>query len=416
MASGSPSRRRQISATADAVASSSPNAGIGVAGPVDEQPHRVVPRRVRGRGVRRRGGQRRDGNWASPAMPSGSRLVASTRTPRHARAAARRGRRMPSTTCSQLSSTSSAVRPCRWRISRSSAYPDPSGTPTASATARATRAGSVTPASADQPHPVRLPAVTRGGDLDRQAGLAHPARPGQRHQPAVAAAVRGPASSSRSAPDERRQPRTRQVVLRRSAGRAGWAAGAVSLASWRSIACSSARSSGEGSSPSSSSRVCRAADRRPARRPAARTGTAPASAGRAAAPAADAGRPAPPAPRPVRRAGPAARRTSSRSSIAASRSSSSRCRWSRAHVPASNSASAGPCHSPSASAYSRPAAARSCSGRAARLLHQPDEPVHSTAPGRPPPRSPGAGRPPARRASRRRATPAAAATPDPARH
>jgi hypothetical protein len=58
-------------------------------------------------------GQRRDLETDSPGTPSGSRLVASRRTPGHDERSAAASSPAAAVTCSQLSSTSSSSRRCR---------------------------------------------------------------------------------------------------------------------------------------------------------------------------------------------------------------------------------------------------------------------------------------------------------------
>ncbi len=116
-------------------------------------------------------------NRASPAMPSGSRLVASTRTSSAA------GRNVPqssataASTCSQLSSTSNAC--CLARLASSDSVMDSPGacrTPSAAATAGITSAGSGTVASSTSHTPsANRPATRRATSL---ASLVLPTPPG----------------------------------------------------------------------------------------------------------------------------------------------------------------------------------------------------------------------------------------------
>ena len=104
--------------------------------PLDEEPHRV---RGRASGATSR--------TDSPGTPSGSRLVASSRTPGHDESSATASSPTAAVTCSQLSRTSRSSRRRRWLCRKLSAEADrPSNSelrmPTASATASATRAGS----------------------------------------------------------------------------------------------------------------------------------------------------------------------------------------------------------------------------------------------------------------------------------
>ena len=304
----------------------------------------------------RRDGQRRERELRLPG--DAQRFPAGGQQP-HAgarrRAAGRRGRRRR-----RRGARSCPARPARRggasrRSTRSSAVPGPVGAPTASATAGASAAGSATPASATNQTPSgRRSARPARGDLDGEAGLAHSAGPGERHQ-APRPQQLGERRAFAVPPDERGQPRRRASAgpprapacastpavplsaaprcVRSWAG-TGWMerVGAARVGSWRSIACSSARSCGRGIQAELRRRGSAGpAGRRRARRPGGRPGTARASAGRAAAPAADAAPPGRSARRPARRAArpPGGHRATPRSRRAAARSS--RCRWSRAH-------------------------------------------------------------------------------------
>ena len=123
---------------------------------------------------------------ASPATASGSRLVASTRTSSQAASSPAHSSAAAPITCSQLSSTSSSCRRARTRASTSAAgTPGCSRTPSAAATTPRTCAGSLHRGQLRQPRPVGEPARHRPGHLAGQPGLAHPARPGHRHQPVL---------------------------------------------------------------------------------------------------------------------------------------------------------------------------------------------------------------------------------------
>ena len=256
MASGSPSRRRQICATAGAGRLVQDEAGIGVAGTVHEQPHRVHDRRVRPACDVRSAG------WAAappgtaplPAIPSGSRLVASTRRPGRPRqqpvgeCRAGRGEVLAVVQHQQRSrgdadAGSPGPRRCPGRRAHPPRRPPPDRSRSASVDAGQRRPNQTRPVPVGPPR--RRP--------DGQAGLAHPARPGQSSPAAATPAVHAAPALPVPA-DERRQPHQRGRPLVPPLD----AAGAASEESWRSIACSSARSSGEGSRPSSSSRICRA--------------------------------------------------------------------------------------------------------------------------------------------------------------
>ena len=79
MASGMPSRRAQIAATTGGVGRVHAEAGPGLGGPVDEQPHRLGGERSRPATARARRGATAAARARPPrpATPSGSRLVAS---------------------------------------------------------------------------------------------------------------------------------------------------------------------------------------------------------------------------------------------------------------------------------------------------------------------------------------------------
>ena len=117
-------------------------------------------------------------------MPKASRLVARMRTSGHARNSVSASFAAASTTCSQLSRTSSSLRE-RQELDQHVAQR--SGRLVTHAEGRGDDVDQQRPvvqlAQLDQPHPVAeiRPRVARGPQ--RQPGLADPADPGQRHQP-----------------------------------------------------------------------------------------------------------------------------------------------------------------------------------------------------------------------------------------
>ena len=139
MASGMPSSRRQISSMVASSSAFGLNCGSAAA-----------------RSTNRRLASASDGTRqaTSPSQCSGSRLVASTRTPGPARSRSSARRAQASMTCSQLSSTMIASRVARWAASASCAERCAGiGTPAASAVACATRPPSARPASSTNQMP-----------------------------------------------------------------------------------------------------------------------------------------------------------------------------------------------------------------------------------------------------------------------
>ena len=119
MASGSPSSRRQIPATAAMFASVRANPGTTCAARSANKPaagNRASSATVSGRPASgaASGGT---GSTVSPVMFSDSRLVASTRSPAASRSSRSASLATASTRCSQLSSTSSSCRPARYSAS-----------------------------------------------------------------------------------------------------------------------------------------------------------------------------------------------------------------------------------------------------------------------------------------------------------
>ena len=179
---------------------------------LDEQPHRLRRHERVRVGRRPAGGSDSGGtgNSCSPEIRSGARLETMTVS-----FGADRSRSAtigaPATTCSKLSSTSSAVRSLRWSLTRSIGGRCGASSPMDAAMADGTRSGSVTDASGTNQVPSGEPvdAVAREGQ--RQPRLARAAGAGERQQP-------GPVQQRHGAvdlgpPDERRQL-GRQVVGR----------------------------------------------------------------------------------------------------------------------------------------------------------------------------------------------------------
>ena len=138
IASGMPSSRRQISATAAALPSVEREAGRTAARPVDEQAHRLVAAHSAGAAAPGRPGSASDGTRqaVSPAMPSGSRLVARTRSRGQPRSSgvgqARRRRRAGARSCPApaagcLVAQSAGQRGRRGRLRRPLARPSARG-------------------------------------------------------------------------------------------------------------------------------------------------------------------------------------------------------------------------------------------------------------------------------------------------
>ena len=152
------------------------------AGAVDEQPHRSDCAAAAGAAAPGRE-ERRHPRAVSPATPSGSRLVARTRTIGQARGAARRPgarRRAGARSCrgSAAGAWAQGVGQ-RGRQRPDRVLPQP----TAAATAWGTSAGSASGASSTSQTPRGTPASASAADLQGQAGLARPAGAGEGHQP-----------------------------------------------------------------------------------------------------------------------------------------------------------------------------------------------------------------------------------------
>ena len=184
MASGSPSRRRQISATAGAFPAWRAKPGRTARARSTKSATAVEPAEIAARAPRRVGlrvGQRRTGNSCSPDRRSGARLVTSTVRPGqpassvvHDGAARRAARSCPA--------PAAGADPQRRREALPEDRSPPGARRRAWAMAGATRSGSVSGASSTK---------TRRGDGVRGAPAAAPARgascpppgPGERQQP-----------------------------------------------------------------------------------------------------------------------------------------------------------------------------------------------------------------------------------------
>ena len=214
-----PSSRRQTRATAGAFRSVRAKRGWTARRPLDEQPHRRVAGSGRGQSAapaagRSSGGAGSDGTRqrTSPAMPSASRLVASTRTPGQPAAARRPGgrrRRAGARSCRAPAAGGAAASAAEQR-----GQERPAGL---LAHAQRARRRPAAPGRVgqrrqlDQPDAVRVVVAQVGRDLERQAGLAHAAGAGQRQQAGRAQQRRRTSASSRSRPTK----------LVRATGRAG---------------------------------------------------------------------------------------------------------------------------------------------------------------------------------------------------
>ena len=171
IASGSPSSERHTSSTVRRVSSSSSAIRALGGGPLGEQGHRV--------------GQveRREVEHLLPADPSGSWLVASTRTPGADASSARRRAATASATCSQLSSTSSRSVPCSRSVTAARVgVSSPRATPMPRPHRRVRGRGRL------EPRQPRAAGACPRGRLERQPRLAHPGRARQRDQPGGRAA------------------------------------------------------------------------------------------------------------------------------------------------------------------------------------------------------------------------------------
>ena len=202
-ARGSPSSRRQTSRHGRRVLRREGEAGAGAAGPARR---RGAPRRTRPAPRRRAGsravGERRAGARARrprPATPSGSRLVARTRSagagPQRARRPARRTPPPGARSCPARSSR-------RRRAGGASASVPRSGPARRLPHAQRRRHRRPAPAPGRPAGPARpatrrpgTPPARRAATSQRQAGLAHPAGAGERHQAPPTAGPRRPGAA-----------------------------------------------------------------------------------------------------------------------------------------------------------------------------------------------------------------------------
>ena len=198
----------------------------------------------------------------SPSRPSGTWLVASTRSARRGveqPAGQRRPRRR------RRARSCRAAAPSRRRRSGRPASASPPETCSVSATTCGDRAWSRRPRRAG-PARRRPAGSSAAADLDREPGLADAGRPDDGHQPVVARARPRRAASSSARPDQRRGERGQvaRAVPRATAGRA--------RRSRAGLCCrtcsSSAAAPGPGSTPSSSTSSRAPGRTPPARRPA----------------------------------------------------------------------------------------------------------------------------------------------------
>ena len=213
IASGIPSRRRHSTATAPTLRSVSAkslfaalarSANSRTASASDQ----VVTRR------RRPAGTPSDGTATIRSPPSAEPLPA-RRQHRHLRAATaqsrRPGRATASRRCSQLSSTNNSRFAARYSSTdSSSARPGDGCTRRLAASVSHTRLRIGDRRELAQPRTVRELADDLGRDLEREAGLADPTHPGQRHQRRLRRTRLRQRRDLRLAPDERRHL-TRQV-------------------------------------------------------------------------------------------------------------------------------------------------------------------------------------------------------------
>ena len=180
MASGIPSRCRQISTTAATLPG--PMANRSLTASARAANNRTADDPAATSTVASAAGRARD--WTrrtcSPSTPSGSRLVTNKRSSGAAASTASSRSAVSASTCSQLSTTTS--------IRRSDKY-DTRAVHTGDRGADRGRHRLVDLAAVGhrrqlhQPAPVGKPGRHRGGHRHGQAGLAHPAHPRQRHQP-----------------------------------------------------------------------------------------------------------------------------------------------------------------------------------------------------------------------------------------
>ena len=236
-ASGMPSSRAQTSATAAAFCAVTRKSGCAVAARSTNS--RTASHRVSASAASAAGGSRGPGSdsegtrkGVSPATPSSSRLVASTRTPGQPRRRASARRAAASTRCSQLSSTRSR------RLGRSASEsvaargrPASSRTPRAAATAWGARAGSARGASSTSHTPSGYAGSTSAAARRARRVLPTPPAPvsvTRRWAPSSAAT----AASSRSRPTKLVSCRGRLFGSASSVRSGGNAPGRSGCSSW----------------------------------------------------------------------------------------------------------------------------------------------------------------------------------------
>ena len=237
-ASGSPSRRAQISSTADAF--SSVSAKRGSAPRARSTKSATASSRSSGS----------SGYSCSPETRSAERLVTRNERP-GAPSSTSDSTGAASASCSKLSITSSAWRPARRSARFSASERSPlSFTATASAIAGSSSAGSRIASSATK----KAPSTSSSARMFAAsiASLVLPEPPG----PVSVSTRVGPRSALVTSSSSRLRPTS---VLARTGTLLCGRGRRESVSSWRRIACSSSRSSGPGSSPRSSRSMSRAA-------------------------------------------------------------------------------------------------------------------------------------------------------------
>ena len=223
MASGSPSRRRQISATGAVVAGRGRKSGGWPAPAARTAPSPRRPAAAAPATPARRRRRAAPGWWRAPRRPGSAR-----RSPGASRAAA-------SSTCSQLSSTSSSCRPRRYSMTVCSIVsPCRCCTPSAAATAWPTGPPSASGASSHSHTPSGNRSRSRPRDLDASRDLPTPPTPVERDQRRVRRAPRHRGDSS--VPADKLVCRRGRLVGR---GATGASAGSCSSSRW--CACRVAR-------------------------------------------------------------------------------------------------------------------------------------------------------------------------------
>ncbi len=245
MASGSPSRRRQISATAGGVLLGEGEVGLGRLRPLDEQPHRLVLRSAAraaragsdraGRAAARDTRARRAGaaapGWSRAPSASGTRA---SRSPRPG-AAAKQVLEVV-----QHQEQLAVAQEVPSGVS-TSGRPPSSRTPSALAIVAGTSAGSASGRQVDEVGAIRKVVEQIGGGLQREPRLAHPTRSGQGHQVDIVAAQEVAQLSTLPLPAEQRCRLEGEVVAGglQASGAAGKSAGRSGCSSWKTRSGSS---------------------------------------------------------------------------------------------------------------------------------------------------------------------------------